>query len=60
MEADFNSNYPSIEHLRKKAGRRVPGFAFDYLEGGCNSNINLHRNTTEIRDVRLRPSDCKA
>ena len=55
MEADFNSNYPSIEHLRKKAGRRVPGFAFDYLEGGCNSNINLHRNTSEIRDVRLRP-----
>jgi len=55
MEADFNSNYPSIEHLRRKARSRVPGFAFDYLEGGCNSNINLHRNTAEIRDVQLRP-----
>ena len=33
----------------------MPGFAFEYLEGGCNSNLNLQRNTGEIRDVRLRP-----
>ena len=33
----------------------MPGFAFDYLEGGCNSNINLQRNTDEIRDIRLQP-----
>ena len=55
MESDFNSEYPSIEHLRKKARKRMPGFAFDYLEGGCNSNINRQRNTDEIRDVQLRP-----
>jgi L-lactate dehydrogenase (cytochrome) len=55
METDFNSEYPSIEHLRQKAHRRIPGFAFDYLEGGCNSNINLHRNTADIRKVQLRP-----
>jgi len=55
METDFNSEYPSIEHLRQKARRRIPGFAFDYLEGGCNSNINLHRNTADIRKVQLRP-----
>ena len=51
----INSNFPSIEHLREKARRRMPGFAFDYLEGGCNSNINLKRNTDEIRDIRLQP-----
>ena len=51
----INSNFPSIEHLREKARRRMPGFAFDYLEGGCNSNINLRRNTDEIRDIQLRP-----
>ena len=55
MEADFNSKYPSIEHLRAKARKRMPGFAFDYLEGGCNSNINLARNTEDIRKVQLRP-----
>ena len=51
----INSRLPSIEHLRDKARRRMPGFAFDYLEGGCNSNINLQRNTDEIRDIRLQP-----
>ena len=51
----INSNLPSIQHLREKARRRMPGFAFDYLEGGCNSNINLRRNTDEIREIQLRP-----
>lgn len=55
MEDSFSSRYPSIEHLRLGAKRRMPGFAFDYLEGGCFSEINLRRNTSEIRDVQLRP-----
>lgn len=33
----------------------MPGFAFDYLEGGCFSEINLQRNMAEIREVQLRP-----
>ncbi len=33
----------------------MPRFAFEYLEGGCNSEINLRRNTDEIRETRLRP-----
>ena len=55
MPEVFNSNYPSIEHLRESARQRVPRFAFEYLEGGCFSNINLQRNTDEIRQVQLRP-----
>ncbi len=57
MKADdaFSSNYPSIDFLRRKAHRRVPGFAMDYLEGGCHSEVNLRRNTDQIREVRLRP-----
>ena len=55
MSEAFNSNYPSIEHLRERASKRVPRFAFEYLEGGCFSNINLQRNTDEIRQVQLRP-----
>ena len=55
MSEAFNSNYPSIEHLRERARQRVPRFAFEYLEGGCFSNINLQRNTDEIRQVQLRP-----
>jgi L-lactate dehydrogenase (cytochrome) len=51
----FHSQYPSIEHLRERARRRVPRFAFEYLEGGCFSEVNLRRNTEEIREVRLHP-----
>lgn len=55
MSDAINSKYPSIEHLRERARRRMPQFAFEYLEGGCNSEVNLRRNTSEIREVQLRP-----
>jgi L-lactate dehydrogenase (cytochrome) len=55
MSEEIHSQYPSIEHLRERARQRMPRFAFEYLEGGCNSEINLRRNTEEIREVRLKP-----
>lgn len=51
----FNPRYPSINDLRKKAQKRMPKFAFEYLDGGCNEDVNLHRNTSEIREVSLIP-----
>ena len=55
MSDEINSRFPSIDHLRERSRQRVPRFAFEYLEGGCNSEINLRRNTDEIRDVQLKP-----
>ncbi len=55
MNWKFNTQYPSIEDLRNKARSRVPGFAFEYLEGGCNEDVNLHKNTSELREVELMP-----
>lgn len=51
----FISEYPSIEHLRQQARRRMPRFAFEYLEGGCYDEVNLRRNTGDLREVQLRP-----
>lgn len=51
----WNTNYPSIEDLRSKAKKRIPKFAFEYLDGGCNEDVNLHKNTKEIRDIELLP-----
>ena len=51
----FDSNLPSMDFLRERARRRMPGFAFDYLEGGCNSNVNKRRNTEDIREIKLEP-----
>lgn len=33
----------------------MPRFAFEYLDGGCNEDINLRRNTDELREVQLMP-----
>lgn len=55
MEIEINSRYPDIEYLRQRARQRIPRFAFEYLDGGCNSEVNLRRNTEEIREVQLRP-----
>ena len=55
MKSEINSEYPSVEALREKAKERVPNFAFEYLDGGCNEDVNIVRNTAEIRDVQLQP-----
>ncbi|MET2984454.1 alpha-hydroxy acid oxidase [Aureibaculum conchae] len=54
-EIKFDSNYPSIDDLRAKSKKRIPKFAFEYLDGGCNEDVNLHKNTDEIRQVELLP-----
>ena len=54
-EIKFDSRYPSIEDLRIKAKKRIPKFAFEYLDGGCNEDVNIHKNTREIREVELLP-----
>jgi L-lactate dehydrogenase (cytochrome) len=59
MKLEYNPRYPSVEDLRRKAKRRIPGFAFDYLDGGCNEEINLYKNTSEIREVELLPQYLK-
>ncbi|HIG12815.1 MAG: alpha-hydroxy acid oxidase [bacterium] len=51
----IHRNYPSSDHLRERARQRLPAFAFEYLDGGCFSCVNLARNTDEIREVLLRP-----
>lgn len=51
----FRSQYPTVDDLREKARKRIPGFAFDYLDGGCNEELNLRRNTRELRDITLMP-----
>lgn len=55
MEIQYDPRYPSVESLRKRARQRIPGFAFDYLDGGCNEEVNLRKNTEEIRQVELMP-----
>ncbi|GAA3603558.1 alpha-hydroxy acid oxidase [Flavivirga amylovorans] len=52
----FDTRYPSIDDLRVKAKKKIPKFAFEYLDGGCNEDVNLIRNTSELREVQLKPN----
>jgi L-lactate dehydrogenase (cytochrome) len=52
---NFNSDYPSVDDLRTRAKSRIPKFAFEYLDGGCNDDVSLSRNTADIRKVQLQP-----
>lgn len=51
----YDSRYPAIDDLIKRAKQKIPRFAFEYLDGGCNEDVNLMRNTKEIREVQLIP-----
>ncbi len=55
MKFQYNPKYPAINDLEKKAKKRIPRFAFEYLNGGCNEDVNLFKNTDEIRKVELMP-----
>ncbi|MDC3178954.1 alpha-hydroxy-acid oxidizing protein [Flavobacteriales bacterium] len=55
MKIEINHNYPSVEDLRKRAKLKIPKFAFEYLDGGCNNDVNLKKNTDKIRDIELKP-----
>ena len=55
MANSFDTAYPSVDDLRSEAKKRVPAFAFEYLDGGCNEDVSIQRNTSEIRDVQLQP-----
>ncbi len=55
MKWTYNSKFPSVDDLRRKAKKRIPKFAFEYLDGGCNEDVNLYRNRSEIQEVQLKP-----
>ena len=55
VELSINKKYPSVYDLRERAKKKIPRFAFEYLDGGCNEDVNLHKNTSDIRDVELLP-----
>ncbi len=55
MNWTYNTNFPAIDDLRKKAMKKMPRFAFEYLDGGCNEDVNLINNTTSLRKIELMP-----
>ena len=52
----------SISDLKRLAKSRIPGFSYDYVEGGCNDNNTINTNRLALDAVQLEPdyfSPCK-
>lgn len=61
MTASLMARAASIDDLKRRARRRIPRFAFDYLEGGCNQEITIDRNRRLLDAIVLEPrylEDC--
>ncbi len=43
MKQQINYKYPSVDDLRSRAKAKIPKFAFEYLDGGCNNDVNLKK-----------------
>ncbi len=44
-----------VDDLREAARRRLPRFAFDYLDGGAGAEDGLARSSRAFRDTCLTP-----
>lgn len=47
--------YPSLEYLAKRARRRIPHFAWEYLDSGTSRERAIKRNTEAFDAVHLVP-----
>jgi len=48
-------NAINIDELREIARRRVPRFAFDYVDGGAEDEVTLQGNRASFERLRFRP-----
>ena len=53
---DLHSRYMTIEDLRRTAKRRVPRFAWEYLDTATGRETSLHRNRKALDRVLFTPS----
>lgn len=61
MTASLWTRAASVDDLKKRAKKRIPRFAFDYLEGGCNQEVALVRNRERLDSMVFEPrylEDC--
>src|SRR6266852_9116148 len=47
--------YPTVAYLRRHARRQVPGFAFEYMDGGAGADGGIARNWRALDAVELIP-----
>ncbi len=55
----FSNNYPAIEDLARKAKKRIPRVAWEYLASGTGDEDLLSRNREAFQKITFLPRFCK-
>jgi L-lactate dehydrogenase (cytochrome) len=55
LSPDLNRRYPALDDLEKRALRRIPRIARDYLQSGVGSEVTLRRNREDLDAVDIVP-----
>ena len=53
---DLDLSHPSIDDLRKRAQRRIPKFAFEYLDSATGRELGLKVNRAALDAIGFMPS----
>jgi L-lactate dehydrogenase (cytochrome) len=51
----LHRSFPTVAYLRQHARRRVPNFAFEYMDGGTGADGGIARNWSALDAVELVP-----
>ncbi|WP_247447129.1 alpha-hydroxy acid oxidase [Bradyrhizobium sp. 197] len=54
-QARLRQRLPTLEYVERRARRRIPRFAFDFLEGGTGDDVGVARNRAALDAVELVP-----
>ena len=54
-DSKYDNRYPSIADLKAKAKKRIPGFAFDYVDAGIDQEVGKRRNRKAFHEIKLTP-----
>lgn len=54
-EARLRQSLPTLNDVERRARRRIPRFAFDFLEGGTGDDLGARRNRLALDAVELVP-----
>lgn len=55
MNADLMSRFPALADLEKRAKRRMPGFAWEFLDSGTGNDEATKRNRAAFSRITLTP-----
>jgi len=53
--AGYRRRFPTIADLEARAGRRIPRFAFEFLQGGAGDESGLARNRAALKGIEVIP-----